>query len=345
MANQIVQLLETILAQNYFTFQNQIYQPDKGIAMGSPISGTVAEIFLQHLEKTHIKHLIDSKHLIYYARYVDDILLIYDSSLTSPTNIQHYMDTIHDNIKLNATHETNDTVNFLDLSITRRPTSLELDIYRKPTSTDTTINFLSNHPLEQKLAAYRFSINRMLSLPLSKTQQHKEWKNIKQTARNNNIPIHLLTKLRHSMQKKHNQPQPPTPSTQNKKWVTFTHSSPQVRKITNLFKNTNVKVAFRSSHTIAQLIRPHNTTTHSPTPHDTSGVYSLTCNTCKLAYVGQTSRTLHLRYQKHTRYIRLCFWKGHNTTCGSETTYIHKNSWRWTCKCPKHVEAIYEIKS
>ena len=70
MANQIVQLLETILAQNYFTFQNQIYQPDKGIAMGSPISETVAEIFLQHLEKTHIKHLIDSKHLIFYARYV-----------------------------------------------------------------------------------------------------------------------------------------------------------------------------------------------------------------------------------------------------------------------------------
>jgi len=21
---------------------------------------------------------------------------------------------------------------------------------------------------------------------------------------------------------------------------------------------------------------------------------------------------------------------------------IYKNSWRWTCKCPKHVEAIYE---
>ena len=24
---------------------------------------------------------------------------------------------------------------------------------------------------------------------------------------------------------------------------------------------------------------------------------------------------------------------------------IYKNSWRWTCKCPKHVEAIYEKKS
>jgi hypothetical protein len=126
--NQIITLLETILGQNYFTFQNQIYQTDKGIAMGSPISGTVTKIFLQHLEKTHIKHLIDSKHLIFYARYVDDILIIYDSTLTSPINI-HYMDTIHGNIKHDPTHETNDVnVNFLDLSITRKSTSLELDI-------------------------------------------------------------------------------------------------------------------------------------------------------------------------------------------------------------------------
>jgi hypothetical protein len=94
-------LLETILEQNYFTFQNQIYQPDKGVDMGSPISGTAAEIFVQQLEKTHIKHLSDSSHLIFYARYVDDILIIYDSTLTSHTNIQHYMDTIHSNIKLN----------------------------------------------------------------------------------------------------------------------------------------------------------------------------------------------------------------------------------------------------
>ena len=76
-------------------------------------------------KETHIKHLIDSKHLIFYARYVDDTLIIYDSTLISLTSIQHYMDTIHGNIKLNPTHETNGKVNFLDLSITRKPTSLE----------------------------------------------------------------------------------------------------------------------------------------------------------------------------------------------------------------------------
>jgi len=58
---QICKLLETILQQNYFIFQEQIYQPDKGIAMGSPISGIIAEIFLQHLEHIHIRPLIESK--------------------------------------------------------------------------------------------------------------------------------------------------------------------------------------------------------------------------------------------------------------------------------------------
>jgi hypothetical protein len=85
--------------------------------------------------------------------------------------------------------------------MTRKPTSLDLYIYRKPTATDTTINFLSNHPLEHKLAAYRFFINRMLSLPFSDIQRHEEWKNIKLIA-HNNIPIHILTKLRHNAHKK-----------------------------------------------------------------------------------------------------------------------------------------------
>jgi hypothetical protein len=58
---QIITLLEVILKQNYFEFQKNIYQPEKGVSMGSPVSGTMAEIFLQHIEKTHIKHLLDTK--------------------------------------------------------------------------------------------------------------------------------------------------------------------------------------------------------------------------------------------------------------------------------------------
>jgi hypothetical protein len=35
-----------------------------------------------------------------------------------------------------------------------------------------------------------------------------------------------------------------------------------------------------------------------------SGVYKLTCKTCKQVYVGQTSRNLKQHYQEHIPYIK-----------------------------------------
>jgi hypothetical protein len=55
MIEQILHLLRIILKQNYFQYNDQIFQPKKGIAMGSPISSTMAKIYLQFLEETHIK--------------------------------------------------------------------------------------------------------------------------------------------------------------------------------------------------------------------------------------------------------------------------------------------------
>jgi len=49
-------LLRHVLTQNYFTFQQTIYQPNPGIATGSPISSLIAGIFLQKYgdKKTNI---------------------------------------------------------------------------------------------------------------------------------------------------------------------------------------------------------------------------------------------------------------------------------------------------
>ena len=121
-------LLSTILKQNYFSFGDQIYHPAKGVAMGSPVSGNIAEVFLQYLERTNIKHLIDTKALS-YTRYVDDIFLIYDSTRTSLDSILKYIDTIHGNIHFSPTLESGNNVNFLDLSITRNTTHLKISTY------------------------------------------------------------------------------------------------------------------------------------------------------------------------------------------------------------------------
>ena len=46
--------------------------------MGSPISSTIAEIYLQCLENIYIKHWFESKEILFYKHYVDDILIAYD---------------------------------------------------------------------------------------------------------------------------------------------------------------------------------------------------------------------------------------------------------------------------
>jgi hypothetical protein len=175
--NQIITLLDIILNQNYFSFRCQIYKPDKGEATGSPISGTIVEIFL-HLEEIHIRYLIESNILAFYTRYVDDVLIVYGSTLTTPENIRQYLDTIHYNIQLSLRHETNSSVSFLDLTITRTPTCLDIGvlIYCKPTATDTTINFLFNHHLNKNLLHTDSSSDECSSSPSTMINSKKNGK-------------------------------------------------------------------------------------------------------------------------------------------------------------------------
>ena len=35
-----------------------------------------------------------------------------------------------------------------------------------------------------------------------------------------------------------------------KKWITFTYHSPLIRKVTNLFRNTEIHIAFKTTNTI-----------------------------------------------------------------------------------------------
>ena len=50
------------------------------------------------------------------------------------------------------------------------------------------LNFLSNHPIEHKMAALRCHISKMYSLPLTPEKKQKEWESIQLTARNTNFP-------------------------------------------------------------------------------------------------------------------------------------------------------------
>ena len=143
----------------------------------------------------------------------------------------------------------------------------------------------------------------MQTLPLTAARRKTEWTTIKTIAKSNNFPDHVIAQLQSQTQHKtHKTGNYDSNTDTDKKWAVFTYYNPTIRKITNLFKHTNMGIAFRNTNTLYQLTKPKP---HTQTQeHSKSGIYALTCNTCKLAYVGQTSRNLKQRYQEHIRYIR-----------------------------------------
>ena len=84
--NEIINLLDIILEQNYVNIHERYYTQNEGLAMGAPTSAILSEVFLQYLEHTLIADILKKHHIIDYYRYVDDILIIYNTQKTNIFN-------------------------------------------------------------------------------------------------------------------------------------------------------------------------------------------------------------------------------------------------------------------
>jgi len=159
--------------------------------MASPVSSILAEIYLQFFEELIIKHWIENVEISYYKIYVD-ILIIFDQNKTNEYSVTNHTNNIHKYLEFRITEKANNNINYLNLSIHRHNNNLNLGINRKTTQTDTPIHFTSKHPLEQKLPAYTFYINMMITLPNTEKAKQQEWNTILTIAENNRFPLHIF---------------------------------------------------------------------------------------------------------------------------------------------------------
>jgi hypothetical protein len=68
------------------------------ITMGSSVSGIIADMFLPYCEQLILKHMYETKTIIFYSRCVDDIVIIFNSTVTSEEYIMNLMKAIHFNL-------------------------------------------------------------------------------------------------------------------------------------------------------------------------------------------------------------------------------------------------------
>jgi nucleoside-specific outer membrane channel protein Tsx len=80
--------------------------------MGVPTLAILAEAFIQYLEHTKIIKILDKHQIIDYYRYVDDILIIYNTNTTNIENTLLEFNSIYPSIKFTMEKEVHHTLNY-----------------------------------------------------------------------------------------------------------------------------------------------------------------------------------------------------------------------------------------
>ena len=155
---EMFEMLSLTLKESVILFDNKYYSKIDGVAMGSPLGPTLANIFLCYHESNWLKDCPKNFKPIYYKRYVDDIFLF-----NKPEHAQffhEYVNKKHKNIRFWTETKLNWSLSFLDVKIFRENEKFITSVFRKDTFSGVYTNFISFIPLEYKFGLVHTLLNR-----------------------------------------------------------------------------------------------------------------------------------------------------------------------------------------
>lgn len=308
---ELITMIEICLSHNFLQYKNTIYSDPNGLPIGSPLSPLMAELFLDHLE-TKIFDNPHASQIVYWYRYVDDVIALFTGTTRQLEIFKNFINSLHPKIEFELETAQNESLNFLDLTITIVNGKHTFSIYRKPTHTDTTIHMNSCRPFSHKLAAFHSMIHRLLTTPLDNDAHFSELQTIKEIAIKNGYTESLIDKLIDKKKKAilttHIFPNPPpsplTTQVQPKPRVFLPYYGNFSERIAKELRKLDYQVIFRASNTLGRQL---SKTKDPVMPINKSGVYQLNCGnpTCSANYIGQTGRSFQKRFSEHFAAIRL----------------------------------------
>nr|XP_049699777.1 uncharacterized protein LOC126053464 [Helicoverpa armigera] len=279
MPTEYAELLKHCLTSGYLLWNNHFYTQVDGVAMGSPVSPIVADIFMEDFEERALQSApVTPK---FYKRYVDDTFTILPSDKV--TAFLNHLNSINPKIQFTMESEANNSLAFLDVLVIRNPNNtLSHTVYRKKTHTDKYLHGESHH---------------------HPTQLSTVGKSLFQRARGICDEQHLGAELQHVKQVLHdNKLRVPRPRRRTRVKPATVERLPAVLpyirgvtdKIGYILKRASIKTYFKPLKKISQFLPP----VKCHIPLQDAGVYKLECD-CGLSYIGQTKRSIGTRVKEH----------------------------------------------
>ncbi|XP_064482981.1 uncharacterized protein LOC135395821 [Ornithodoros turicata] len=154
---EVVILLRFCLNQTHFNFNGRTYHQIEGCPMGSPVSVTLANLVMEHIEETAMERFCHP--VKFYHRYVDDTFVILNSDHVD--DFHSVLNSIAPSINFTYEMEQNGKLPFLDVCARRcSPGGIQTCVYRKPCDTGSFLGFHSHHPTEHKRSVVRTLFHR-----------------------------------------------------------------------------------------------------------------------------------------------------------------------------------------
>ena len=178
-----VELMQTATSSAEFSFNNIMHRQIDGVAMGSPLGPSLANIFVGYHELLLFKRV--NKPLMYY-RYVDDTFAVFNDEDKYNESFSH-LNSLHPSFRFTFEKECNRTLPVLDVLVEKNDHEFVTSIYRKPAFTGQYIRWNSFCPMKPKTDLISTLVHRALII-CSKSTLQNELSNIRSILINNVYP-------------------------------------------------------------------------------------------------------------------------------------------------------------
>ena len=271
--------------ESFFIFDGKFYEQCDGVAMGSPLGPTLANVFMCHFENIWLEKWPAHFKPIVYRRFVNDTFLLFRTK-DHVEKFKNFFNKQHKNIKFTSEIEENGSLSFLDITITRENNKFVTSVYRKPTFSGIFTNFESFIPEIHKRGLIETLLHRSFRLCSSYENFHREIETLKSIFKHNNFPQNFVKVPKREL----------TFILPYLGKLSFDLRTRLRRTIERDLPYCKLKMNFRSKYRLNTLFQFKDRLEKKIR----SGIiYRYTCSNCKVTYYGKTFRHFYTKAAEH----------------------------------------------
>ena len=307
-------LLSLATQESYFIFNDILYKQKEGVAMGSPLDPTMANVFLSFYEMKWLEQCPNEFKPVFYRRYVDDIFVLFESA-EHLSKFHAYLNTCHPNMSFSFEQESNHKLSFLDVEVSRQQGKFVTSVYRKPTFSGVYTHFDSFLPEVYKVGMIYTLAYRCFKMCSDWAKFHEELNFLKQVFLKNGYPLLFIDKCFKMVINKLVIKRPQVTKVEKKTLILslpylggiYLQTRTKLRKsFKSILNCCKLQIVFKSQRKLANVFRFKD---RLPFDLVSGVVYKYTCGRCNSSYYGETDIHLKVRSGEHIGISPLTFRK------------------------------------